>query len=235
MNQHLILLCDDNPAIPKTIAGYLEETGMKTIIAETGSQAIDIFNTKHPDLIVLDVMLPDMSGHDVCREIRRTSEVPILMLSAKGEEVDRILGLELGADDYVTKPFSPHEVAIRIKKLLKRSIGMNSSGKYTVAELTVLPDSFEVFVADRKVSLSAKEFEVLKCLAYNVGKVRTREQLINTVWGDEYIAEPRIVDTLIKRLRHKLFDESNEELHFDITTVFGVGYKLEAVEKPRGR
>ena len=222
-----MLICDDNPAISKSLAGYFEAEGMDVLCAQTGEEALALFREKRLQLIVLDIMLPGISGMDVCREIRKTSEVPIIMLSAKGDELDRILGLELGADDYVTKPFSPREVVVRAKKLLKRSLAIDNEKKFTLAELTLLPDSYEVYIGDQRINLASKEFEVLRYLISHTGKAMTREHIINAVWGYEYAGDPRIVDTLIKRLRHKLFSELEQEVHFSITTIFGVGYKLE--------
>ncbi len=228
MGKVQILICDDNPAISKSLAGYFEAEGMDVACAGSGEEALALFRQGRFHLMVLDVMLPGISGIDVCREIRKTSDMPILMLSAKGDEVDRIVGLEIGADDYVTKPFSTREVVVRCKKLLRRqdSVG-EMEKKYTLAELTVLPDSYEAYVGGQRVALASKEFEVLRYLISHAGKAMTREHIINAVWGYEYAGDPRIVDTLIKRLRHKLFDEPEGEVHFAITTIFGVGYKLE--------
>lgn len=222
-----VLICDDNPAIQKSLTGYFEAEGMEVVYAATGKSALVCFREGKPDLVILDIMLPDMSGTDVCLEIRKTSNIPILMLSAKGDDVDRIVGLEIGADDYVIKPFSPREVVVRSKKLLKRYYSIESEKKYTLAELTVLPDSYEVYIGEHRINLALKEFEVLRYLVAHAGKAMTREHIINAVWGCEYVCEPRIVDSLIKRLRHKLFSMPDESIHFDITTVFGVGYKLE--------
>lgn len=228
MSKVQVLICDDNPAISKSLAGYFEAEGMDVLCAASGEEALALLRERKIQLIVLDVMLPGISGIDVCREIRRTSNVPILMLSAKGEEVDRIVGLEIGADDYVTKPFSTREVVVRCKKLLRR---LNTAGdmekQYILAELTVLPDSYEAYIGERRIMLASKEFEVLRYLIAHAGKAMTREHIINAVWGYEYAGDPRIVDTLIKRLRHKLFDELDTQVHFAITTIFGVGYKLE--------
>ena len=222
-----VLICDDNQAIYKSLSGYFESEGMEVVYAASGEDALERLREEKPNLIILDIMLPGMSGMDVCREIRKTSEVPIIMLSAKGDELDRILGLELGADDYVTKPFSPREVVVRAKKLLKRSLAIDSEKKFTLAELTLLPDSYEAYIGEQRINLASKEFEVLRYLVAHVGKAMTREHIINAVWGYEYAGDPRIVDTLIKRLRHKLFAESEQDVHFAITTIFGVGYKLE--------
>jgi len=222
-----VLICDDNPAIHKSLAGYFEAEGFEVLFAATGQRALAVFSEEEPDLIILDIMLPDLRGTDVCLEIRKTSEIPILMLSAKSDEVDRIVGLEVGADDYVTKPFSPREVVVRSKKLLKRHHAMETEKRYTIAELTVLPESYEVYIGDQRIRLALKEFEVLRYLIAHTGKAMTREHIINAVWGCVYVGEPRIVDTLIRRLRQKLFAAPDANLHFDITTVFGIGYKLE--------
>lgn len=227
MSKMHVLICDDNQAIYKSLSGYFEAEGMDVVYAASGEDALAYLQESKPNLIILDIMLPGISGTDVCREIRKASEVPIIMLSAKGDELDRILGLELGADDYVTKPFSPREVVVRAKKLLKRSLAIDSEKKFTLAELTLLPDSYEVYIGDQRINLASKEFEVLRYLIAHTGKAMTREHIINAVWGYEYAGDPRIVDTLIKRLRHKLFAELEQDVHFAITTIFGVGYKLE--------
>ncbi|MCD7927523.1 MAG: response regulator transcription factor [Oscillospiraceae bacterium] len=223
-----VLICDDNPAIAQSLTGYFQEEGIRVVTAATGAEAFACIEKEKPDAMILDVMLPDMNGRDICLEIRQTSELPILMLSAKGEEIDRIIGLQIGADDYVTKPFSPHEVLLRTKRLMRRS-GDMAQKKYTVAELTLLPESFEAYIREERIRLSAKEFKILCYLADHAGKVVTREHIINAVWGIEYAGELRMVDTVITRLRHKLFQEERQPLHFDITTVFGVGYKIEEI------
>ena len=223
-----VLICDDNPALQKSLTGYFEAENMEVVYADTGEEALERLREDKIDLLILDVMLPGISGTEVCLEVRKTSGIPILMLSAKGEEIDRIVGLEVGADDYVTKPFSPREVVIRSRKLLKRhTASPESEKKYTLAELTVLPDSYEAYIGEQRVNLASKEFEVLRYLVAHAGKPMTREHIINAVWGYEYAGDPRIVDTLIKRLRHKLSDASDVGVHFAITTIFGVGYKAE--------
>lgn len=222
-----VLICDDNPAIARSLSGYFQEEGIQVICAATGAEVFAQLSNEKPDMMILDVMLPDMNGMDICLEVRKTSDIPILMLSAKGEEIDRILGLQIGADDYVTKPFSPHEVFLRAKKLMKRHNEAPTPKKYELAELTVYPESFEAYIRDERVRLSAKEFKILCYLVAHAGKVITREHIINAVWGFEYVGELRMVDTVITRLRHKLFSEGSQELHFDISTVFGVGYKIE--------
>ena len=222
-----VLICDDNPAIQKSLSSYFEAENMDVLYAATGEEALACLREKEPDLVILDIMLPDMSGLDVCLEIRRTKNVPILMLSAKSEEIDRIVGLEIGADDYVTKPFSPREVVVRAKKILKRYYAVGQEKRFTLAELTILPDSYEAFVGEQRIRLTTKEFETLLYLVSHAGKAVTREHIINAVWGSEYIGEPRIVDTLIKRLRQKLITAPDIQVHFNIATIYGVGYKAE--------
>lgn len=225
-----VLICDDNPAIHKSLASYFEAENMEVLSASTGEQALACCREREPDLLVLDVMLPDISGLDVCRQLRKTKNTPILMLSAKGEEVDRIVGLEIGADDYVIKPFSPREVVVRGKKLLQRYSSTEQEKRFTLAELTVFPDSYEAFVGEQRVHLTTREFEALLYLVSHAGKAVTREHIINAVWGSEYIGEPRIVDTLIKRLRQKLISSEGPAVHFNIATIYGVGYKAQVLE-----
>lgn len=224
-----VLICDDNPAIARSLMGYFKKEGVRVVCASTGAEAIACMEAERPDALILDVMLPDISGMDVCMQIREKSDVPILMLSAKGEEIDRITGLQFGADDYVAKPFSPFEVFLRTRALLKRSGESSAQRKYELAELEVYPESFEAYVAGERIKLSAKEFKILCYLLVHAGKVITREHIINAVWGFEYVGELRMVDTMITRLRHKLFVQPERHLHFDISTVFGVGYKIEEV------
>lgn len=201
---------------------------MDVVHAASGEDALARLSEGKIDLMVLDIMLPGMSGTEVCLEVRKTRDLPIIMLSAKSAEIDRIVGLEVGADDYVTKPFSPREVVVRARKLLKRRApSAESEKRYVLGELTLLPDSYTVFVKDQRINLASKEFEVLRYLVSHAGKAMSREHIINAVWGYEYAGDARIVDALIKRLRHKLFDELSAEAHFSITTIFGVGYKIE--------
>lgn len=225
-----VLICDDNPAIAQSLMGYFKKEGVRVVCASTGAEAIACLESEKPDAMILDVMLPDISGMDVCMQVREFSDIPILILSAKGEKIDRITGLQFGADDYVVKPFSPFEVFLRTRVLLKRNGGEAPvQRKYTLAELEVYPESFETYVDGERIKLSAKEFKILCYLLVHAGKVITREHIINAVWGFEYVGELRMVDTMITRLRHKLFTQPERHLHFDITTVFGVGYKIEEV------
>lgn len=224
MGKYTVLICDDNMAVHSSLTSYLKAEGIDVISAFDGEAALQELRSQRVDVMVLDVMLPGMDGHDVCREVRKISDVYIIMLSAKGEELDRIIGLEVGADDYVTKPFSPREMIIRIRKALKRLYSIQEVKKLTLAELTVLPDSYQVFVRDQEVDLTSKEIDVLAFMLSNVGRALTREHILNAAWGYEYYGDTRVVDTLIKRLRQKLMQE---DVHFAIRSIYGVGYKIE--------
>lgn len=224
MAQHTVLICDDNIAIHSSLTSYLSAEGIGVISAYDGDAALKEFRRQGADVIILDVMLPGMDGYEVCREIRKHSDVHIIMLSARGEELDRIIGLEVGADDYVSKPFSPREVVIRIKKALKRLQPKQEPKKLTLAELTVLPDSYEVYIRGQKIDMTSKEIDVLSFLVSNAGRALTREHILNAAWGYEYCGDTRVVDALIKRLRQKL---SLEQAHFSIRSIYGVGYKME--------
>lgn len=224
MGKYTVLICDDNMAVHSSLTSYLKNEGIDVISSFDGESALESLRTQNVDVMVLDVMLPGMDGHEVCREVRKISNVYIIMLSAKGEELDRIIGLEVGADDYVTKPFSPREMAIRIRKALKRLYSIHEVKKLTLAELTVLPDSYEVFIRDQKVDMTSKEIDVLAFMLSNTGKALTREHILNAAWGYEYYGDTRVVDTLIKRLRQKL---AQDNVHFAIRSIYGVGYKIE--------
>lgn len=226
MEKYTVLICDDNIAVHSSLTSYLKAEGINVISAFDGEAALQELRRQPIDVVVLDVMLPGMSGHDVCREVRKISDVYIIMLSAKGEELDRIIGLEVGADDYVTKPFSPREMVIRIRKALKRLYSIHEVKKLTLAELTILPDSYEVYVRNEKVELTSKESDVLAFMVSNAGKALTREHILNAAWGYEYYGDTRVVDTLVKRLRQKL---PRDGVHFIIRSIYGVGYKIEEI------
>ena len=219
-----ILICDDSVAVHESISAYLGAENMEYDSAYDGEEALRKAGSGRYDLIILDIMLPGMLGTDVCREIRRESDVPILMLSARSEELDRILGLELGADDYVTKPFSPREIVARIRTILKRTKPREENGKITLGGMTIDAQAYTVTVGGRPVELTARQVELLRCLAENAGRVLSREQLLNRVWGYDYYGDTRVVDTQIKRIRQKL---PGEGVGFEIRTIYGVGYKLE--------
>lgn len=223
MEHYTVLICDDNEAIHSSLTCYLEAEGIEVISAYDGESALEALRRQTVDLMVLDLMLPGIDGYETCREIRKQSDIPIIMISARGEDIDRIVGLEVGADDYLTKPVSPREVTIRIKKALKRFHPKEEQKKYTLAELTVYPDSYQAFVNGQKLNLTAKEFDILLLLVANVGKVLSRERILNAAWSYDYLLDTRLVDGMIKRLRQKL---PKEGVHFSIQSVYGAGYKI---------
>ncbi|MGK7377348.1 response regulator transcription factor [Planococcus sp. 1R117A] len=226
MDQNItVLICDDNVAVHESINAYLQAEGMKSVSAYDGKLALELLEEKHFDLVVLDIMMPGLFGTEVCKEIRKTSDIPILMLSARSEEVDRIVGLEIGADDYITKPFSPREVVVRIKTILKRVQPKKESPHFLKAgNLSIDITGYEVHVNQQAIVLTAKEVELLAFLVNHTGKVVSREELLYKVWGYDYTGDTRTVDTLIKRLRQKIAKASPD---FSIKSVYGVGYKFE--------
>ena len=227
-----ILICDDQPMIHETLGVYLAAEGFDYLSAYDGVQSLDMNEKIKPDLIVLDLMMPGISGTEVCREIRKTSNVPIIMLTAKGEEIDKIVGLELGADDYIVKPFSPREVVARIKAVLRRlnevSGVQNQQGDGKNAlrfdNLEIILSHYEVRVDGKNVGCTPKEVEILHLLASHPGQVYEREQILSQIWGYDFYGDTRAVDTQIKRIRQKI---PQENASYGIKTVYGVGYKFE--------
>lgn len=223
----LVLVVDDDEHICEVLRLSLESEKFRVEIAFDGADALTKFQGLNPELVILDVMLPKLNGWEVCREIRKTSNTPILMLTAKGEELDRVLGLELGADDYVLKPFSPRELVARVRAILRRSAPVSPSQNILrFAGLTVDMQGHEVRVGQEIVPLTPKEFELLSYLAQNPGRVFTRDQLLSNVWGYEYLGDARTIDEHIKRLRQKVESRSDQRY---IKTVWGLGYKFEVV------
>ena len=206
---------------------YLEKDGFETVVANDGEKAVEFSAKYNPDLILLDIMLPKLDGWQVCREIRKTSAVPIIMLTAKGETFDKILGLELGADDYVSKPFDTKEVIARIKAVLRRSSANEKSGQVNEVhydKLSINLTNYELVVDGKKVDTPPKELELIYHLASNPNRVYTRDQLLDEVWGFDYYGDSRTVDVHVKRLREKLENVSDQ---WSLKTVWGVGYKFE--------
>ncbi len=224
-----ILVVDDEPAIIDALKYNLEKNLHRTLVALDGERALEIARRENPDLIILDIMLPTRDGIEVCRILRQESDVPIIMLTARDEEIDRVLGLEIGADDYVVKPFSMRELMARVKTVLRRSqaVSVQSDKPITVGKLTLDPGRHEARYHDEELSLSALEFDLLFCLARHAGQVMTREQLLDLVWGYDYYGDTRVVDTAIKRLRGKLKQSSDLPANL-VITVRGVGYKLDS-------
>ena len=221
-----ILIVDDDQNICELLRLYVQKENFETAIANTGKQALNLFNTFHPDLILLDIMLPELDGWQVCREIRKTSQCPIIMLTAKGEVFDKVLGLELGADDYVVKPFETKEVIARIKAVLRR-IGKTQEENIKIVnfdKLSINLTNYELKVNGVQVDTPPKEMELIYHLANNPNRVYTRDQLLDEVWGFDYYGDSRTVDVHVKRLREKLEGVSQQ---WSLKTVWGVGYKFE--------
>ncbi|HLI26797.1 MAG TPA: response regulator transcription factor [Chloroflexota bacterium] len=221
-----ILVVDDEKHIVQLVKLYLSNEGYQVDVATNGREALDKARQLRPDLIVLDLMLPEISGLEVCRQLRQESDVPIIMLTARDEAEDRVAGLELGADDYVTKPFNPRELAARVKAVLRRSTGLGASQRVLeVGDVRIDPDRHEVTVAGRRVDLRPKEFELLSVLARRPGVVFPRERLCQLVWGPDFFGDQRTVDVHITWLRDKLRGATAR-----IETVWGVGYKLVEID-----
>ena len=223
-----ILLVDDDPNIRQLVNLYLEKEGFEVSMADRGDAALKAFRQSPPDLMLLDLMLPGMDGWEVCREVRKTSNLPIIMLTAKDETFDKVLGLELGADDYIVKPFDMKELVARIKAVLRRYQQPEPSAEskaLTFQGLTVNIAQYTVSFMGREIEMPPKELELLHFLASHPNQVFTREQLLEQVWGYDYCGDSRTVDVHVKRLREKL--EGGEALGWQIKTVWGVGYKFE--------
>ena len=241
MSKNNILIVDDDENIAELISLYLNKEGYETEIAASGTEALQLFEEYSPDLVLLDVMLPGMDGYQVCTEIRKTSNTPIIMLSAKGEVFDKVLGLKIGADDYIVKPFDSNELVARVGALLRRSAMTESAQKqpqiaaYDVTSadhvgtfveydgLVVNISNYTVTFEGHNLEMPPKELEILYFLASRPNQVFTREQLLDKLWGYEYVGDTRTVDVHIKRLREKL----NNNHNWSIATVWGIGYKFE--------
>ncbi len=221
-----VLIVDDDVNIRRLLALYLTRDGYETEEAGDGVAAMEVFRRHPPDIILLDVMLPGLSGTEVLREVRRTSGIPVIMLTARDETIDKVLGLELGADDYITKPFDPKEVLARVKAVIRRfsgNRGNDAEQTLSFPNLTVSLSQYKVMYKGRELDVPPRELELLYFLASQAGKVFTREQLLEQVWGYDYTGDSRTVDVHIKRLREKLSDDDP----FGIRTIRGVGYKFE--------
>ncbi len=224
MNDKTILVVDDEQNIVELVRLYLQKEGFRVIAAHTGSEALRLYKTDPPALIVLDLMLPEVDGWEVCRRIRRESEVPIIMLTARSDDVDKIVGLELGADDYLAKPFNPRELVARVKAILRRAGAARPPATETPVvhgNTVIAPARHEVTIAGRPVELRSKEYDLLLMFAQHLGLVLEREKLLNQVWGYEYFGDTRTVDVHVAHLRDRLAGSD-----LSIQTIRGVGYKL---------
>jgi two-component system alkaline phosphatase synthesis response regulator PhoP len=221
-----VLVVDDDPGIVKVVRAYLEQAGFDVLVAYDGKKALHIARHDKPDLVVLDLMLPEMDGWDVCRALRKESDVPIIMLTARVEETDKLVGLELGADDYVTKPFSPRELAARVRSVLRRSGAMPAEPeRMSLRGVTIDLSRHQVVVQGEPVDLTPTEFSLLAALMKDPGRAFTRSQLLESVQGYAYDGYERTIDVHVKNLRQKI--EQNPRSPQRIKTVYGVGYKFE--------
>ncbi|WP_067837624.1 response regulator transcription factor [Amphibacillus sediminis] len=220
-----IFIVEDDPNIREIVSAYLKKDGYRVSIADNAEDAWELTRGQQPDMWILDIMLPGMDGYELCKKIRQESEVPIIIISAKDEEVDKILGLELGGDDYLTKPFSPRELVARVKRLFKRvaqvyqPIGDTTTHQFKAGELIVKANDRRVFWHNKEVEVTAKEYDLLCNLVQNQNRAFSREELLTLIWGEDYFGSDRAVDDLVKRLRKKIDG-------LPIETVWGFGYRL---------
>lgn len=229
MRNKLIYVVDDEQNIRDLIISYLIKEGYEVEGFADGMTAYNRFSEQQADMLIIDIMMPGMDGYALCREVRKLSEVPIIMVSAKDDAIDRILGLELGSDDYISKPFSPRELVVRVKNIFKRikdedsKADENRSSEIKCRDIAILPDERMVLKDGEEMELTAKEYDFIYYLARNRNKVFTREQLINNIWGYDYLGDSRAIDDLVKRVRKKLLQVGSS---LEITTVWGYGYKI---------
>lgn len=225
MNER-ILLVEDEKTLAKALKFNLEKEGFRVEVAFDGEEALNAMSGEEPDLVILDLMLPKIDGYEVCRSIRRSSDVPIIMLTARDEDIDKILGLELGADDYMTKPFNTRELLARIRAILRRTVQQAAAARsfIKVGDLQIDVIKRKVTVKGREVALTSREYNLLSLLASNPGKVYSREELLEEIWGDDYSGDVRTVDVHIRHLREKI-EEFPAEPNI-ILTVWGAGYKF---------
>jgi len=221
---HTILIIEDDSNIRELLRIYLEQEGYNVETGHDGPDGLRTFRRVHPDLVLLDLMMPGMDGFQVMKEIRASSKTPVIMLTAKAETFDKVTGLELGADDYITKPFEMRELIARVKAVLRRYMGDESPKKLEFENLIIDKESYNIIVKGEKMEIPPKEIELLYFLASSPNRVFTRAQLLDDVWGFDYFGDTRTVDVHIKRLREKLLDVSEK---WEIKTVWGVGYKFE--------
>ena len=229
-NDFTVLLVEDEHSFVEALTVGLKREGFRVQVAQDGAEALEVFDAVRPDLVLLDVMLPKISGIDVCRELRRRSQVPIIMVTAKGSEIDTVVGLEVGADDYVTKPYRLRELVARMRAVLRRrstdATAAASSGEVLeVGDVRLDPERHEVEVRGTQVRLPLKEFELLEILLANAGRVLPRETLIDRVWGADYVGDTKTLDVHVKRLRSKVEDAPSNPRR--IVTIRGLGYKYE--------
>ena len=225
-----VLVVEDEDSFVEALTVGLKREGFRVTVARDGAEALDVFDAVRPDLVLLDVMLPKVSGIDVCRELRRRSSVPIIMVTAKGSEIDTVVGLEVGADDYVTKPYRLRELVARMRAVLRRRAGDTPGAELSgealeVGDVALDPERHEVLIRGEQVQLPLKEFELLEILLANAGRVLPRDTLIDRVWGTDYVGDTKTLDVHVKRLRAKV--EPDPSVPSRIVTIRGLGYKYE--------
>ena len=223
-----ILIADDNPDITSILSLYAEKEGFQPVVASDGEEAVRLFNQYNPVVVLLDVMMPKEDGYEVCRKIRAKSDVPVILVTARGEDFEKIMGLDIGADDYIVKPFSPSEVMARVRAVLRRMTKNEKESNANilrVGNLEINLEEYTLSIGDTRMALTKKEIETMWTLASNPNKVFTRDNLLDSLWGFDYYGDPRTVDSHIKRLRAKL--DAVEHPQWSIKTIWGVGYKFE--------
>ena len=229
LNKRTVLICDENAKDAEVLQRSLTVEGYNVLLARDGRSAQKMLDERDVDIMVMEARQPDIDGFELCRVIRGVTQMPIIILSSRTDEFDRILGLKIGADDYITKPFSPREVAVRVETVLRRMAHTHDASRsISVGGLTLFPDSYSAYINGEKLELIPSDFKLLCYMAVNAGKVLTREKMLDAVWGFEYFGSQRSVDTQIKRIRAALKDK---DVHFAIHSIYGVGYKLEAADK----
>ncbi|WP_455714013.1 response regulator transcription factor [Anaerosporobacter sp.] len=229
--QH-ILIADDNNDITDILSTYAQKEGYEPIVASDGVEALELFQKYDPVAVLLDVMMPKEDGYEVCRKIRSKSNTPVILITARGEDFEKIMGLDIGADDYIVKPFSPSEVMARVRAVLRRMTNatqpQKSENTISISNLEINLDEYTLYIDNKKMSLTKKEIETMWTLAKNPNKVFTRDNLLDSLWGFDYFGDSRTVDSHIKRLRAKL--DKVEHSEWTIKTIWGVGYKFEIEE-----
>lgn len=227
-----ILIADDNADITDVLAAYVKKEGYEPVIAADGEEALRLFRQYEPVAVLLDVMMPKEDGYEVCRKIRAASDAPVILITARGEDFERVMGLDIGADDYIVKPFSPNEVMARLRAVLRRisrtDREKNENNILKVGNLEINLEEYTLYIGGQKIALTKKEIETMWTLASNPKKVYTRDNLLDSLWGYDYIGDTRTVDSHVKRLRAKL--DKVEHKGWDIATVWGVGYKFELTD-----
>lgn len=227
-----ILIADDNADITDVLAAYVKKEGYEPVIAADGEEALRLFRQYEPVAVLLDVMMPKEDGYEVCRKIRAVSDAPVILITARGEDFERVMGLDIGADDYIVKPFSPNEVMARLRAVLRRisrtDREKNENNILRAGNLEINLEEYTLYIGGQKIALTKKEIETMWTLASNPKKVFTRDNLLDSLWGYDYVGDTRTVDSHVKRLRAKL--DKVEHKGWDIATVWGVGYKFELTD-----